>query len=112
MDKIKQHEYLCIALNEMYAKKNGDYGDSFGESVREWGIVAALTRISDKWNRIKTLAAHNGESLVKDESLEDSLLDLANYALMTCMELRNNNNCKKSGKTEEIIGESSEDEMS
>ena len=94
-DKIKQHEYLCVALHEMYAKKNNDYGDSFGESFQEWGIVAALTRISDKWNRIKQLAKNHGEHRVKNESLEDSLLDLANYALMTYMEIHDTDYVKE-----------------
>lgn len=98
-DKNKQHEYLCVALHEMYARKNHDYGDSFGESVQEWGIIAALTRMSDKWNRIKQLVKNNGEHQVHNEGLEDSLLDLANYALMTYMEIHTDS---KEIKEEEI----------
>lgn len=52
-----------------------------------FGIISALTRMSDKWNRIKSLA-QGAKNDVSDESLEDTLMDLANYCIMTVMELR------------------------
>lgn len=76
-------------MAKTYEKKNHDYGDSFGISVRKYGKIAALTRISDKFNRIENLIL-NGNTQVKDESLKDTLLDLANYAVMTVMAIENN----------------------
>lgn len=87
-DKIKKHEMLCNMLNEIYAKKNHDYGDSFGESYKEWGITAAMVRLSDKWNRLKTLTKiSEKERLVDDEKITDTILDMCNYLLMTYIEM-------------------------
>jgi hypothetical protein len=88
--KIKRHGEICKELTEIYIKKNGDYGDSFGKTFRDLGIMSAVTRIYDKMNRIVTLSkGRNNEVL--DESLRDSLIDIANYAIMTVMELEEEN---------------------
>lgn len=88
MDTIKMHENLCKKLNEIYAKKNHDYGDSFGETFNKLGIVSAITRISDKYNRLVSLSMlPEEERKVKDESITDTLLDMANYCIMTVIEL-------------------------
>lgn len=78
-------------LNEMldiYEKKNADYGNSYSRQLDEFGIVAGVVRMSDKMERLKNLSKGN-EAKVKDESVYDTLLDLANYSAMTCMWLRN-----------------------
>lgn len=85
MDKLKRFSEITLDMYETYERKNADYGDSFGESVKELGIVAAITRISDKCNRLKSLV--NNPAQVADESMCDTLLDLANYAVMTLIEL-------------------------
>lgn len=86
-NKIKIHKRLCDQLNETYQKKNSDYGDSFGKSVRKRGITAAMVRMEDKWNRLDNLTLHPENIMVNDETIGDTLLDLANYCLMTYMEL-------------------------
>ena len=83
-ERVKRHKEIVGELNRVYEQKNTDYGDSFAESVREFGIVAALTRISDKYNRFKRLALGN-RNLVGDESIKDTLLDMANYCIMLSM---------------------------
>ena len=90
MDKIKKHQELCEKLHETYKQKNNAYGDSFGLSFSTWGISAAMVRMSDKWNRINNLAKHP-EVDHGDEAITDSLLDLANYCLMTILELEKQN---------------------
>ena len=72
-----------------YQIKNHDYADSFSISVRKYGLVAALTRISDKFNRIENLIL-GADRQVTDESLADSLKDLACYAVMTIMAIKEN----------------------
>lgn len=84
MDKVAKHEYICKALNALYQIKNADYGDSFGKSYQEYGMTMACIRLEDKLNRLKSLCKK--EAQVKDESLEDTLMDLANYAIMTLVE--------------------------
>ena len=74
---------------ETFIKKNKDYGDSY----KEYGIVGLLIRIQDKINRAITIDKNN-ISLVEDENMKDTLLDLHNYAAMGMM-LLNENNIKK-----------------
>lgn len=84
--KADKHEELTKQLNKTYRDKNKDYGDAFGKSHDKYGAVAGLTRISDKFHRLEELTL-SGEQLVQDESVLDTLLDLANYSLMLHMEL-------------------------
>lgn len=84
MDKIAKHADICNILNALYERKNADYGDSFGKSYQEYGMLMACIRLEDKLNRLKSLCKK--EAQVQDESLEDTLMDLANYAIMTLIE--------------------------
>ena len=87
MSKFERHEEICKELNQIYRAKNHDYGDSFGETFKKLGIISAVTRITDKVNRLQSLCTN--ENKVKDESINDTLRDLANYAIMTLIELDN-----------------------
>ena len=88
MDRIERHLEIVTALNQLYAEKNADYGDSFGETYQKLGFISALTRISDKYNRLISLATKpEEERKVKDESIQDTLLDLSNYCIMTVIEM-------------------------
>ena len=90
-DRTIQEEEFRSITNEMvqlYARKNADYGDSFGQTYRELGIISAVTRMSDKMNRLKRLTTREYQRAVKDESIDDTLTDLACYAVMTLMERR------------------------
>lgn len=69
-----------------YVKKNADYGNSFEKSVEKFGLVASAVRLSDKLERFSNLICNDAQ--VKDESIEDTLLDMANYAAMTVLYLR------------------------
>ena len=86
MDNVKRHEEICQFLNALYAKKNADYGDSFHKTYLDYGIAMPLIRLDDKLSRLKSLYK-KGNRQVQDESIRDTLLDLANYAIMTAMEL-------------------------
>ena len=84
---VRMFRKIANDMVELYARKNKDYGDSFTKSVEKYGMISALTRISDKFNRIENLIL-NGEGEVKDETLIDSLTDLASYSVMTVIALR------------------------
>ena len=84
--KVTRHCAICQKLNQVYKAKNHDYGDSFGDTYKKLGIISAVTRLSDKMNRIISLAVSH-DAQVKDEKIEDTLLDMANYAIMTLIEL-------------------------
>ena len=85
MTKIQKHLDICEQLTLMYVNKNADYGDSFGDTFNKLGMVSAVTRITDKTNRLQSLCVN--QQKVKDESIKDTLMDLANYAIMTLIEL-------------------------
>ena len=78
---------LCNDIHELWKKKNKDYGDSFGTSFNKYGMTMSCIRLGDKFSRLEALVA-NKEQQVLDESIEDTLIDLANYAIMTVVELR------------------------
>lgn len=84
--KVEQHYAIYQKLNQVYKTKNHDYGDSFGDTYKKLGIISAVTRLSDKMNRLMSLAVSH-DAQVKDEKIEDTLLDMANYAIMTLIEL-------------------------
>lgn len=73
---------------DTYRKKNADYGNAFEKSMDEDGILVAKIRIGDKIRRIQSLIHNGGEGQVKDERLEDTYLDLANYCVMTILWIR------------------------
>lgn len=83
--KIKIHQEICDYLKNLYDTKNADYGDSMHPLFEEYGLTAFLVMFEIKINRIKSLQYKSGHY----ESLEDSLLDLANYAMIAVTELRN-----------------------
>lgn len=85
MTKIQKHLDICEQLTLMYVDKNAYYGDSFGDTFNKLGMVSAVTRITDKTNRLQSLCMN--EQKVKDESIKDTLMDLANYAIMTLIEM-------------------------
>lgn len=92
MNRVERHREICENLNKIYEQKNSDYGNSFGETFKKLGIISAITRISDKYNRICSLATKPAEERkVKDESIKDTLLDMANYCIMTVIEIENEN---------------------
>ena len=78
-------------LSEMfdtYKKKNADYGNSFSETIQEFGFIPAVARINDKVKRMKNII--KGQKMnIESESLRDSLLDTANYCVLTIVELDN-----------------------
>lgn len=84
--KLERHREICEEIHDLYETKNHDYGDSFAKGFREYGLIMPVIRLEDKFNRFKQLVDREG--LVKNESVEDTLIDLANYAIMTVLEMR------------------------
>lgn len=83
---IRIHGELCDSLKDIYIRKNHDYGDSFHKTYLEEGMAMPRIRLTDKLERFKKLTKSD-EQLVNDESVRDTLLDLANYAIMTVVEM-------------------------
>mgnify|MGYP003455741087 FL=1 len=81
-------ESILNEIRQLYNRKNADYGNSFDKTLDEFGLVASATRMSDKFNRFKSLIQNPAQ--VPDEKIEDTLIDLASYAMMTIKWMRQN----------------------
>lgn len=90
-EKVMRHKAICDELNGLYERKNHDYGDSFHQTFVEEGLAMTRIRLGDKFSRFKTLsrlsANDAGQQRVTDESIRDTLMDLANYVIMTILEM-------------------------
>ena len=86
IDKAQIHKEICDGMNDTYVRKNHDYGDSFAK-MREKFPNAILIRLNDKLGRLESLIGGDAAK-VSDESIYDTLLDLANYAVMEMVEMR------------------------
>jgi len=84
-NRAQKHQEICNRLTTLYVQKNNDYGNSFAK-LREEFPNAVLIRVYDKYSRLKTLL--EGNKQLVDESIEDTLLDLANYCIMELIERR------------------------
>ena len=80
--------FITEEMVTLYSKKNADYGDAFTQSLDEDGLLVSKIRLKDKLNRFAKLIEN--DALVNDESMRDTLIDMANYAVMTMMWLDEN----------------------
>jgi len=90
-NKVYKFKKIASEIGDLYEKKNKDYGDSFGQTFDKLGLLSAITRISDKYNRIVSLATSN-DLQIKSETIEDTLKDLAAYSIMTIIALDEHKN--------------------
>ena len=86
-----EERFTTIAneLAELYKRKNKAYDNSFSETFEKLGHISAITRISDKFNRLCNLAKDPDIDNL-GESIDDTLRDLASYCIMTIIELESN----------------------
>lgn len=89
MTNIELFRTITDNMNSLYAAKNHDYGDSFTEQMNEDGLIYLKGKLGDKYNRLKSFV-HKNELHVKQESIEDTLIDIACYAVMGLCWLKNN----------------------
>ena len=74
MDWVSQYGKVQKEAIELFKKKNADYGDAFAT----YGTVGVLVRMGDKIMRLQNIT-NKGITLVDDEKLRDTLIDLHNY---------------------------------
>lgn len=86
MNKIQLHEDLLKQMHDLYIRKNHDYGDSVHDTYVKYGLTSFLVRMEDKLNRVRTLDKNRENVKVSDEKIEDTLMDLANYAVLAVIE--------------------------
>ena len=80
VDRVEQMKAIQAKALDLFSKKNADYGDAFAK----YGVIGVLIRMEDKLHRSLSIT-HNGITLINDEGLVDTLLDLHNYSAMALM---------------------------
>jgi len=83
-NRVEQFKQVQTRALELFTKKKIDYGDAFAK----FGVVGVLMRIEDKIQRALSITKNN-ITLVDDENIQDTLIDLHNYAGMALMLLDN-----------------------
>lgn len=78
--RVNQYKKVQEEALELFTRKNKDYGDAFADN----GVIGVLVRMGDKIRRLQSITK-NKISLVDDESLRDTLIDLHNYSAMAIM---------------------------
>lgn len=104
--KLDAHAALCNRIKELYKRKNADYGDSVGQLYDRLGDISMLTRISDKYNRLMSLLDPNSTKEPNFESVDDTILDMANYCIIWLMERelkRDEEEMKKAATQREVL---------
>lgn len=78
--RIDQLAKIQNEAKDLFEKKNKDYGDAFAT----YGPIGVLVRIGDKIQRLQSIT-RTGVTMIADERMRDSLVDLHNYAAMAVM---------------------------
>lgn len=86
-DKVETFSKIVTEMTTLYAKKNHDYGNSFDEGCDKIGTGYPLGRLLDKMNRLIACMGKEDKMQV-NESIEDTLTDLACYSVMTLSYLK------------------------
>ena len=81
-DRFKE---ITEKMNNIYKCKNSDYGNSFSKLFKKCGMTYAYGHLAEKIERIDSLS--DNDAKVQGESMIDSLYDLANYSILTIMEI-------------------------
>ena len=87
MTRPEKFRQIAEEIAVLYEKKDRAYGNSFSQTFNKLGIISAVTRISDKYNRLCNLATNKDIDNL-GESIEDTLKDMAAYCIMTLMEIK------------------------
>ena len=73
---------ILKSMDETHTRKNSDYGDAAYKGYKKYGDYYFLVQLHNKLTRLENLTVNNKSQQVKEESIDDSLLDMANYAVM------------------------------
>ena len=85
--EIDMFKDLAMQMVETFARKRHDYGQTSTETYKKFGPISMYLRMYDKMGRLENLFVNGAENLT-GEAIEDTLLDLANYAIITILEKR------------------------
>ena len=84
----ERHSEVLTRLHDIYKQKNALYGDSTTSTFKKFGMLSYAVRLNDKLKRLHSLVLDkDGIEGTNDESMVDTLLDMANYAVLAVMDL-------------------------
>ena len=86
-DEVIAFADIVGKMTKLYANKNHDYGNSFDEGCDKLGVSYPLGRMLDKMNRLIACMGKE-ETMQVNETIEDTLTDLACYSVMTISYLK------------------------
>lgn len=101
MTDIERFNKITTTMANLYAKKNSNYGNSFEKLYNDLGPVAGLVPLHNKLDRLTNLVKGGKNDF---ESLEDTLIDLANYAIMNIIELQKAQELRDSNNVCQMCG--------
>lgn len=107
-DKVVQFRKIVEEMAKLYEEKNSNYGDSFGKLYNDLGATAGLVPLHNKLDRLTNLLKGNANNF---ESIEDTFIDLANYAIMNLIEWRRSNNVDENKADSLVFEDSRENEV-
>ena len=84
MDKYEKHKKICESINDLYKEKNKSYGNAFAKTLKEIGLIHVCGILKHKICRFHELISGAKEN---DESMVDTLMDIANYSIITLIEI-------------------------
>lgn len=84
-NKVEMFKQIVNEMAELYALKNSNYGDSFGQLYEKLGPIAGLVPLHNKIDRATSLIQGDKNNF---ESLEDTFKDLACYSIMNIIEMK------------------------
>lgn len=88
------HKAICDELNVLYAQYSHRYGDSFHQAFIEEGMAASRILLGDKFNLLKILSGGQAQENT-DNAIRNTLMEIANYAIMTILEIEGDDKWEK-----------------
>ena len=88
LTRPEKHSEILDKLHLIYVKKNAKYGNSATDIYNKFGLLSYAIRLNDKLMRFQSLVQNPDRvEADDDESIIDTLLDMANYAIMAVMDI-------------------------
>lgn len=86
-EEVDLFRELTENMADIFAGKRADYGQTTTETFEKFGAVSLLIRMHDKLGRLDNLLRDREKYVPVNESVQDTLIDLANYAIIAYIEL-------------------------
>ena len=77
-----RYSNILKRMDDTHTRKNNDYGDAAYQGYKKFGDYYFMVQLHNKYQRLESLTIGNKTQQVKEESIDDTLLDMANYAVM------------------------------